>query len=318
VDGYGIEAELDIEFIMGMAPGVATAFWEWPNDDFCGDLHNYTAHMLTQDTPNVNSISYGWQGPLSELGCVQQDVNIANNNFAKLAGIGVSIMISSGDSGAGNPPESDVTAQTLWPSWPASSPWVTAVGATRFVNQKVGQPEMASDQFGSGGGFSTQFNASTYQAAAVAAYLKQSSTLPKFPPLSQIPTGGRATPDIAGLGEGYQVYTEGQVESVGGTSCSSPMFAGLVSLINDARIQAGKPTMGFLNPFLYQCTGCFFDVVQGSNAIDRNGLPQTYGYAAATGWDAATGLGTPHFDKLLAAAQAAVENRDYTKPYVRQ
>jgi subtilase family serine protease len=70
----------------------------------------------------------------------------------------------------------------LWASWPASSPWVTAVGATRFVGQKVGNAEMATDQFGSGGGFSKMFDQSKaqWQVAAVAKYLKtvDASTLP--------------------------------------------------------------------------------------------------------------------------------------------
>ena len=54
---------------------------------------------------------------------------------------------------------------------------------------------------------------------------------------------GRATPDVSGLGEGYQVETgPGGVQSVGGTSASTPMFAGLVGLINDARLQKGTAT----------------------------------------------------------------------------
>ena len=66
------------------------------------------------------------------------------------------------------------SAPVLWPSWPASSPWITAVGATRFVDQKVGNEEMATDQFGSGGGFSKQFAQSPnakYQIEAVAHYV---------------------------------------------------------------------------------------------------------------------------------------------------
>lgn len=60
------------------------------------------------------------------------------------------------------------TSVTLWASWPASSPWVTAVGATRFEGQKVGNPEMATDQFGSGGGFYPLFTTDAeFQAAAV-------------------------------------------------------------------------------------------------------------------------------------------------------
>jgi len=318
--GYGIEAELDIQFIMGMAPGVKTAFWEWANWDFCGDLNNYTTHMLSQDTPNVNSISYGWQGPLSQLGCADADVQATDNNWVKLAAMGVSIIIASGDSGSGYSPTEN--GPVFWPSWPASSPWITSVGATRFVNQVVGQPEMASDQFGSGGGFSAMFNTSAdWQATAVAGYLKQGPSLPKFPPAGSFPTNGRATPDISGLGEGYEVYTGGgsQPEQVGGTSASTPMFAALVSLINDARIQAGKPTMGYLNPFLYQCgDDCWFDVVLGTNAISRGGSPWPYGFACAPGWDPATGLGTPHFDKILAAAMKAVEGRTYPTKFIRQ
>ena len=195
----------------------------------------------------------------------------------------------------------------LWPSWPASSPWVTAVGATRFLNQTVGQTEMATDQFGSGGGFSSIWNNShaQWQADAVAKYVAMGSSLDKFPPSGSFPPLGRATPDISALGEGYQVYVSGRVEPVGGTSASSPAFAGYVSLLNEARFKAGKPQMGFFNPFAYQNPDAFTDVTHGTNAIDRGGAPMPYGFAAAPGWDAATGLGTPRFDKLLAAALAA-------------
>ena len=63
--------------------------------------------------------------------------------------------------------------------------------------------------------------------------------------------------------------------------------------------------MGFLNPFMYAHPAAFNDVTQGTNAIDRAGSPLPYGFAAAAGWDAATGLGTPNFPKLVAAALAA-------------
>ena len=67
---------------------------------------------------------------------------------------------------------------------------------------------MASDQFGSGGGFSSQFNRSeaSWQSDAVAAYLAKSPTLAKFPPPGLFSPSGRATPDVSALGEGYQVY----------------------------------------------------------------------------------------------------------------
>jgi len=194
-------------------------------------------------------------------------------------------------------------APPLWASWPASSPWVTAVGATRFVGQKVGNEEMATDQFGSGGGFSKMFTQddAKWQSKAVAKYLStvDASTLP---PAASYNAMGRATPDVAALGEGYQVFVGGQIEPVGGTSASSPAFAGLVSLINEARMTAGKPAMGFLNPFLYANEGAFTDITQGSNKVGRGGQMLPYGYNCSAGWDPATGLGTPLFDKLLAAA----------------
>jgi tripeptidyl-peptidase-1 len=80
------------------------------------------------------------------------------------------------------------------------------------------------------------------------------------------------------------------------------MFAGLVSLINEKRIAKGGKPMGFLNPFIYQNADAFTDIVKGTNAISRGGAPVPYGYNCTVGWDPATGLGTPLFDKMLAAA----------------
>ena len=61
---------------------------------------------------------------------------------------------------SGGPVVEPASAIKLYPSWPASSPWVTAVGATRFVNQRPLCEEMVSDAFGSGGGFSKRFSQS--------------------------------------------------------------------------------------------------------------------------------------------------------------
>ena len=66
---------------------------------------------------------------------------------------------------------------------------------------------MASDQFGSGGGFSYMFDQTDapWQVEAVAAYVAKGASLPKFPPPGSFPPHGRATPDVSALGEGYQV-----------------------------------------------------------------------------------------------------------------
>jgi len=210
--------------------------------------------------------------------------------------MGVSIIFASGDSGAG------YTAGKLWPSWPASSAWVTSVGGTRFQQQTPGQPEQATDQFGSGGGFSSMVDRSqaTWQEAVVSGYLSGSAPLP---PSSAYTATGRATPDVAGLAEGYQVFTgPGQIQSVGGTSASTPMFGAVVSLLNEARMAKGMKQMGFMNPFVYQNPSAFTDITVGSNKVGRGGEPLPQGWECTPGWDPVTGLGTPKFSALLAAA----------------
>lgn len=205
---------------------------------------------------------------------------------------------------SGAPTQPPAGKVQLWPSWPASSPYITAVGATRFVDHKVGNPEMATDQFGSGGGFSQQFDQTNaqWQADAVKHYVDNPPNDPHYPPTGSFPPTGRATPDVSALGEGYQVVADGHVEAVGGTSASAPAFAGMVALLNEARAQKNKSPLGFLNPFLYQNADAFTDVTLGTNAIGRGNGPIKYGFNATAGWDPATGLGTPIFTKLLAAA----------------
>ena len=63
-----------------------------------------------------------------------------------------------------------------------------------------------------------------------------------------------------------------------------------------------KMMLGFLNPFLYKNPDVFFDVTVGSNKVGRGGPPLPYGFNCSVGWDPVTGLGTPHFQKLTAAA----------------
>ena len=111
------------------------------------------------------------------------------------------------------------------------------------------------DQFGSGGGFShwqERAPDASWQDKEVTTYLKNANRAPPFPPDSAFNKDGRANPDVSALGEGFQVVLGGHVNGIGGTSASAPMFAGLVSLLNEARLQSqgGKP-MGFLNPCVY-------------------------------------------------------------------
>ncbi len=287
----GNEASLDIQYIMGVAPGVKTEFWAYTEQGVCAGMLKWTGEMLGLDSPPlVVSISYGWQGPLDRFGCTTAMQTQLEANYMKLGVAGVSIFKSSGDKGGGE------YNFTLYPAWPATCPWVTAVGGTTF-EKGVGSAERAVTDYGSGGGFAV-FNVSgkmpDYQREDVNGYLAKLT--PGWPPPYSYDPTNRATPDVAALGSDFQVLVNGKVKSIGGTSASSPTVAALFALINDARLAAGKPPMGFANPFIYQNPDAFTDVTVGDNGV----------WKCEIGWDPVTGLGTPKFDKLLAAAMAAV------------
>lgn len=74
----------------------------------------------------------------------------------------------------------------------------------------------------------------------------------------------------------------GALGGVAGTSAASPTVAGIFAQLNNLRLQAGKPPLGFLNPFIYQNAQAFNDVTLGINNDDAE-----YGFAAAKGWDPA-------------------------------
>ena len=110
----------------------------------------------------------------------------------------------------------------------------------------------------------------------------------------------RGFPDVSAQATGFTVVCNGQTtQGVTGTSCSCPTFAGIVALLNDKRLQAGKPVLGFLNPWLYAHASAFNDVTSGNNPGCG-----TEGFYACEGWDPVTGLGTPNYPALLQAALA--------------
>lgn len=324
------ETMLDTEYIMGVAPGVPT------------DLHIYSAGKVTEwchtmlvwvndllsaaQLPNVISISYGWQNNMTSqfgIGCgpaQQEAVDIA---FMKLAARGVSVLAASGDRGAGS---IHGVVTPLFASWPASSRWVTAVGATSVTQEGNLTVEAASNTFGSGGGFSWDLDEPEWQKDAVAGYLKSvnASSLPPLecpqgavgcqPGTKLYQPGGRATPDVAAVGQGYQVvFMEGHQGIEEGTSAATPTFAAMVSLLNQARIARGCSTLGFLNPFLYQHPEALSDITIGTSRVGMVGGPAPqYGWDCAKGWDPVTGLGTPRFGDLLKLVSNCVQIQPQT------
>merc|ERR1711972_918184 len=131
-----------------------------------------------------------------------------------------------------------------------------------------------------------------WQKDAVSHYLQQSG----LPSSSRgFNTTGRAYPDIAAQAVNFFVVAGLPLPGVAGTSCASPTAAGVFSLLNDVRLQAGKSTLGFLNPLIYEHAAAFNDITTGSNSGCGFG---SGGWPAKKGWDAVTGVGTPNYAKL--------------------
>jgi kumamolisin len=135
----------------------------------------------------------------------------------------------------------------------------------------------------SGGGVSRFFPLPPWQTGLAAKQSKGKS----------VPLKNRGVPDVAGDADpetGYQVRIDGTSTVIGGTSAVAPLWAGLIARINQA---AGTPA-GYLNPELYKSPQLLRDITQGNNGD----------FAAAAGWDACTGLGSPNGKALSTASKA--------------
>lgn len=254
--------------------------------------------------PKVVSISYGQD----EASVTNRYANRQCNEYAKLGMMGTSVFYSSGDYGvAGNdgnclfthyPSDSGPTGKVFNPSFPSGCPYVTSVGATQINNgSTVHDPESACQRIiYSGGGFSNIFSVPKYQSAAVHTFMTN-HTPPYSSSLYNNDGKSRGFPDVSANGANYVIAIGGKFATVYGTSASSPVFASMISLINDARLAQGKNSVGFINPTLYsdKFTSAFNDITTGGNPGCG-----TKGFNATIGWDPVTGLGTPKFQELLA------------------
>ncbi|KAI0266070.1 subtilisin-like protein [Gloeopeniophorella convolvens] len=255
--------------------------------------------------PHVLSISYGQdEGTAPHPYAVRQC-----NEYGKLGLLGTTVLYSSGDNGVAggngicqnstglNDPGGGLNEDRFNPDFPASCPYVVAVGATQINSgSTVHDPESASDRvIWSGGGFSAIFPMPSYQKAAVSSFLK---THPPPYSAAQYNNSGKARgfPDLSANGANYVVAVDGEFSLVFGTSASSPVVGSMITMINDARIAAGKGPVGFINPAIYSAkfAHAFNDITSGNNPGCS-----TDGFTAVKGWDPVTGVGTPNFAKLL-------------------
>ena len=234
----------------------------------------------------------------------------------KLGMQGTSVIIASGDSGVaargsddGNADGCLGTGKVFSPDFPASCPYVTALGSTFLPPgaNATTDSEVATTRFPSGGGFSNIYARPSYQNTQLNAYFadhnptyESYSTSGTNNPRSTVTgggiynKGGRGYPDFAAIGDNVVVVINGQAELIGGTSASAPVFAAILNRINEERIATGKKTVGFVNPTLYANPQVLHDITTGSNPGCN-----TNGFSCVTGWDPVSGLGTPNYPAML-------------------
>ncbi|KAH8991251.1 peptidase S8/S53 domain-containing protein [Lactarius akahatsu] len=268
----GLEANIDLQLSEGMSYPTPHIFYSIKASENGDVFLAWLDALLSQESvPQTITTSYGDYEKLHPMEYATQICDL----FAQLGARGASVLFSSGDHGIGEGDcKNDDGAVRFTPLFPATCPYVTAVGGTTsFV------PEVAASL--SGGGFSEYFLRPWYQQQAVYSGLYNPS--------------GRGIPDVAAQAMRIPFFYRGR-EIIGrGTSCSTPIVAGIISLLNDHRLSQGRPPLGFLNPWLYNGgLNGFNDIVSGSNPGCN-----TDGFSAIAGWDPVTGLGTPDLEQLL-------------------
>ncbi|KAJ6114666.1 hypothetical protein N7486_000444 [Penicillium sp. IBT 16267x] len=297
-----VEASLDLQYAISLAYHALVTFYttggrgpvipdgEKPtgistNEPYLEQLH-YLNNLPDKDLPAVITMSYGE----SEQSVPKSYATASCNLFAQLGARGVTVIFSSGDSGPGGSCESNDGSHRakFIPSWPASCPFVTSVGGTYGSSPEQGISF-------SGGGFSDYFDRPSYQDSPVQKFLDKNGV--KWKGLFN--AAGRGIPDVSAQASRFLVRDHGVYLTVGGTSASAPVIAGIVSQLNAIRLAHGKSRLGFLNPWLYT-TGKngLTDITDGGSRGCAGSPVQNAGWNATVGWDPATGLGTPSFPAL--------------------
>ena len=280
-DGVG-EADLDAEMVHEIAPDAQILNYNSPqltaagNDAF-GELID---QIVADGRANLVSDSYGYcelMLPASDIRRDEQAIDAAVLH-------GITIFKSSGDSGAYQCQRVDASDTRLSVEWPASSPGVVAVGGTTLSTTPTGNYagetawEGTISQAGGGGGVCAIVPRPAWQQAPGV--------------INRFSNGRRELPDVSASADpfyGWAIFRNGDVRSTGGTSAASPFMAGAMALIEQYARQHGIAKLGFVAPMLYGIAGApqqappFHDVTVGNNRY----------YQAATGWDFATGLGSP-------------------------
>ncbi|KAJ6617313.1 Pro-kumamolisin, activation domain-containing protein [Mycena sp. CBHHK59/15] len=282
--GSSIFAALDIQYTVGLATGVPVAFISTGTlaNDVTTEFLDQANYLLSLPKPPQTIVNNDGNFESDLDGSLPIAISLCNA-YAQLAARGVSYIVSTGIFGAGGIPFGNCLP--FDPPFPATCPFVTAVGGTEFSPDNVAETGASL----SGGGFSNIFKRPGYQNEAVTSYLNASGSTKTSP----FNISGRATPDLSAISRASIVVEAFIDQGVGTTALSANIVASMVSLLTNERIAAGKPGLGFLNPLIYQNPSAFKDMTGGSTlACDDPG------FNATSGWDPVTGFGSPVYENL--------------------
>jgi len=300
--GWAFETTLDVEWAHAMAPGANIVLLTSPVSETEGvqGLPEFLAlekYALKHKLGKIFSQSWGATENTLFDPAGQKVIADFEDFYEQAVKEHVTFLASSGDSGSSNV---DVNKKIYpFPTviFPASSPFVTAVGGTSLYADTAGkyQFEIAWDDHfigATGGGVSQQFSEPSYQDSLPASVQTTLNDHRGIPDVAY-----NADPNTAILV--YLSFLGPQNAGfyfIGGTSEGSPQWAGVIA---DANQLSGHP-LGFLNRKLYamgEGSDLFHDITFGGNAF--NGFNGVSGYSATPGWDLTTGWGTPDLGALV-------------------
>jgi kumamolisin len=270
----------DIEVVGNIAPkaNIRVYFAPWGATGFVAAIGQAV-------TDKVSVLHTSWGESESEW--KDDEISHVNNALEDAARRGITITAAAGDDGVTDG-EADNRPHV---TFPASSPWVLAVGGTSIILNsgqlvsevawKMGTGLRMDGGGSTGGGVSEKFPAPDWQSALSPSSRSDSKV-------------GRGVPDVAATADANVVVRfAGTEQKNGGTGMSAAIWAGLIALLD----QGLGHQLGYFNPRLYQeigPAGVLRPVTKGDN-----GVAHVQGYMAGPGWNPVTGWGTPDGQKLL-------------------
>jgi Pro-kumamolisin, activation domain len=315
---FGVESALDIEDLIGLVPQASLVVYQGPDatDADGNPVATYQnildVYQKMVDDDRAQVISTSWGG--CERDTLPAFMDAENLIFQQAAAQGQTVTAAAGDSGSADCwPDQSANSSTLSADDPAGQPYVLGVGGTTMTGSGgTNQVTWNDGESATGGGVSERFaldDATGYQAGVNGPGYADGCA----------PAAGqkcRQVPDVAALADwrtGYLIADgqDGDAQEwgrIGGTSGASPTWAALIAQADLDESCAADGPVGFVNPALYQLpTTAYRDITDGDNYLSYTDVQPAGSYTSVgSGYDLATGLGTPHARGIIPALCKAV------------